>query len=118
MKNWIHKIKVPIDVYSVCAALNGIIARHASLRSDFNEPPPLRAFLQRIADDESMPAIALHHTVVDSHRLDISTQEFVQFHLGAKTGGQRETSPLGLHMGDYYRSLPTAALMAPTAPTR
>ncbi|WP_157987038.1 condensation domain-containing protein [Streptomyces atratus] len=119
LENWIHKIKGPIDVYSVHAAPNRTIARHASPRnrlflfgdepirmplrsaiiplevrdgnpedlqemlrqtlnhpSDLNELPLLRAFLPRIADDESVPAIALHHTVADCHSLNIFTQEF------------------------------------------
>ncbi|MFD5424389.1 amino acid adenylation domain-containing protein, partial [Streptomyces sp. NPDC127084] len=141
---WVNRLRGPVDVGAVQSALNGIVARHESLRSRLllvegrpvqqvvpqapvplairhvveaglntalreavsepvvlSDPPLLKATLLRVAQDDAVLAVRVHHAVIDGWCFSLFDHEFGELYRMA-LGEVRPPLPgLPLQFGPY-----------------
>ena len=97
-----------IDLRQVGAAtrprvLRQVLERHVTRRFDLTRGPLLRAMLVRLADDEHVFAIAVHHIVFDRWSRRVLAREIRQLYDAFVTGRPSGLEPLRARYRDYVQ---------------
>ncbi|WP_426501682.1 non-ribosomal peptide synthetase [Streptomyces sp. D54] len=94
----------PVDL-TVCsvtpAELSGALAEAAGRPVALDRPPLLRATLLRVADDDAVLVVAIHHAVIDGWCWGLLDTEFSVLYRAALTGTEGELPEIPLQFGPY-----------------
>ena len=83
------------------AELSAQVARFTAQPFDLREGPLLRVQLLRLAADEQVLAVCMHHIVSDGWSMDVMIQEFVQCYQAFCAGCPPQLPELPLQYADY-----------------
>jgi amino acid adenylation domain-containing protein len=70
---------------------------------DLTRPPLLRAQLHRVADDEHLLLIVVHHIVCDGWSMGVISRELGEVYRAFASGGSCELAPLPMRYADHIR---------------
>lgn len=94
----------PVDL-TVCsvtpAELSGALAEAAGRPVALDRPPLLRATLLRVADDDAVLVVAIHHAVIDGWCWGLLDTEFSALYRAALTGTEGGLPGIPLQFGPY-----------------
>ncbi|MFL4910552.1 amino acid adenylation domain-containing protein [Streptomyces sp. MMS24-I2-30] len=144
LESWVNRLRGSVDTGAIQEALNGIVARHESLRSrlvmtqgrpvqqvlpsasvplavrevtedgleaalreavsqpvELSEPPLLRATLLRIAENDTVLAVRVHHAVIDGWCFSLLDQELSELYRQALDNSRTPLAGVPLQFGPY-----------------
>ena len=70
---------------------------------DLSEGPLLRASLVRVADEDHMLILAMHHIAADGWSIAVVMRELQQLYAATLEGRDSPLAPLSVHYGDFAR---------------
>ncbi|MFH8989500.1 non-ribosomal peptide synthase/polyketide synthase [Streptomyces sp. NPDC017940] len=112
-----HEVPLPLQDLSGLPGdereprLKDLLAAERARPFDLREGPLLRAGLVRLADDEHVLTLTLHHIVTDGWSTAVLTDDLAHLYRAALNGGGAELPPLPVQYADYahwQRSAPGA----------
>ncbi|MFB8217148.1 non-ribosomal peptide synthetase [Streptomyces anulatus] len=83
------------------AELSGALAEAAGRPVALDRPPLLRATLLRVADDDAVLVVAIHHAVIDGWCWGLLDTEFSALYRAALTGAEGGLPAIPLQFGPY-----------------
>ncbi|MBW1600737.1 amino acid adenylation domain-containing protein [Streptomyces sp. JJ66] len=78
-----------------------LAAAHAATPFDLGDGPLFRVTLVRLADQETVALINLHHIITDDWSMGVLTQEFATLYTALRDGGGDPLPPLEVQYADY-----------------
>ncbi|HEV7898363.1 MAG TPA: amino acid adenylation domain-containing protein, partial [Planosporangium sp.] len=78
-----------------------VVLDHLSRPFDLATGPLLRARLIRLADDDRVLVLALHHAICDQQSVEILTRELSTLYQEPEAGDRAALTPLPIQYGDY-----------------
>ena len=78
-----------------------IVQEHSRYRFDLESGPLVRAGLLRLADDDHVLTVTLHHVITDMWSLGVFSRELRDLYEAFAAGRTPELAPLSLQYGDF-----------------
>jgi hypothetical protein len=92
---------VELETISIESDPRPLLTELARLPFDLGTPPLLRAYLLRIARDECVLLLNIHHLVVDNWTLDVLNNEISSHYRALVEGGSLSLPALPIQYGDF-----------------
>ncbi|MFE3634312.1 non-ribosomal peptide synthase/polyketide synthase [Streptomyces sp. NPDC059168] len=94
-------VDLPVTELPDGAALDGLLDREAAVPFDLATGPLLRARLARLAADEHVLVLAVHHIVTDGWSIGVLGRDLGEMYAAALSDGSPELPPLAVGYRDF-----------------
>ncbi|MEU1707404.1 non-ribosomal peptide synthase/polyketide synthase [Streptomyces sp. NPDC005706] len=94
-------VDLPVTDLPDGAALGGLLDREAAMPFDLATGPLLRARLARLAADEHVLVLAVHHIVTDGWSTGVLARDLGEMYAAALTDRAPELPPIPVRYGDF-----------------
>ncbi|WP_091088169.1 non-ribosomal peptide synthetase/MFS transporter [Micromonospora nigra] len=112
-----ESVRVPFTVTAAAdmTGAHALVAEAVGTPFDLGTAPLLRALVVRLADDDHVLHLGMHHIVSDGWSMDLLLTELAAGYGALRDGGQAPASPVGSYLA--YAARQRARLAAPAADT-